>query len=268
MKNDVVLILSPNSIHFPVCFFTVIAIRVVATSCNPIYTVYELSNQIKDCDPKLIITVPELWHKMESFNVPTKYVSNLIRISDTISDLLAVSVTQSDVAALLYSSGTTRKSKGVILTHRNFITASLMVTADQDSYGESKHVFLCFVPMFNIMGLSVILYSQLRRGNVVVSMAKFDINKALKAMEEYRVTQLFVVPPVMIALAKQSVVNKYDLSSVKLIGSGVAPLGKELMEETAKNIPQAAIIQVVFFFFLTRRMDFIHSKHRQEWPST
>ncbi|KAK9920982.1 hypothetical protein M0R45_029516 [Rubus argutus] len=243
-KNDVVLILSPNSIHFPVCFFAVVAIGAIATSCNPLYTVYELSNQIKDCNPKLIITVPELRHKIESFSLPTQYFSDLIKISDPrIADLPEVSVTQSDVAALMYSSGTTGKSKGVILTHWNFITASLMVTADQDRYGEPKHVFLCFVPMFHILGLLVILYSQLRRGNAVVSMAKFSIDKALKAVEKYSVTQLFVVPPVMIALAKQSVVNKYDLSSVKLIASGGAPLGKELMEEAAKNIPQAAIVQ-------------------------
>ncbi|XP_004304462.1 PREDICTED: 4-coumarate--CoA ligase-like 7 [Fragaria vesca subsp. vesca] len=242
-KDDVVLILSPNSIHFPACFLSVVAIGAIATSCNPVYTVYELSDQIKDCNPKLVITVPELWHKIESFNIPTKYFSDLIRTSDSIADLPAVSVRQSDVAALLYSSGTTGKSKGVILTHRNFITASLMITSDQDRFGEPKHVFLCFVPMFHIMGMSVILYSQLRRGNAVVSMPKFDIDKALKAVEEYRVTQLFVVPPVMIALAKQSVVNKYDLSTVKLIVSGAAPLGKELMEDTAKNIPQAAIVQ-------------------------
>ncbi|KAL6133443.1 hypothetical protein ACLB2K_065678 [Fragaria x ananassa] len=242
-KDDVVLILSPNSIHFPVCFFSVVAIGAIATSCNPVYTVYELSDQIKDCNPKLIITLPELWHKIESFNIPTKYFSDLIRTSDSIADLPAFSVRQSDVAALLYSSGTTGKSKGVILTHRNFITESLMITSDQDRYGEPKHVFLCFVPMFHIMGMSVILYSQLRRGNAVVSMPKFDIDKALKAVEEYRVSQLFVVPPVMIALAKQSVVNKYDLSSVKLIVSSAAPLGKELMEETAKNIPRAAIVQ-------------------------
>ncbi|XP_050382881.1 probable CoA ligase CCL10 [Argentina anserina] len=242
-KDDVVLILSPNSIHFPVCFFSVVSIGAIGTTCNPLYTIYELSNQIKDCNPKLIITVPELWHKVESFNIPTKYFSDLITISNSISDLPVVSVTHSDVAALMYSSGTTGKSKGVILTHRNFITASLMMTSDQDHYREPKHVFLCFVPMFHIMGLSVILYSQLRRGNAVVSMAKFNIDKALKAVEEYKVTQLFVVPPVMIALTKQSVVNKYDLTSVKLIVCGAAPLGKELMEETAKNIPQAAVVQ-------------------------
>lgn len=72
---------------------------------------------------------------------------------------------QFDVAALLYSSGTTGKSKGVILTHRNFISASLAGTSDQDRYGEVNNVFLCFLPMYHVFGLSIITYSQLRRGN-------------------------------------------------------------------------------------------------------
>ncbi|BBH07774.1 AMP-dependent synthetase and ligase family protein, partial [Prunus dulcis] len=249
-KNDVVLIFAPNSIHFPVCFFSIVAIGAIATTCNPQYTVSELSSQVNDCDPKLI----------KGFNLPTillgssigapnprvRYFSDLVKISedpDPFSNLPAISVKQSDVAALLYSSGTTGKSKGVILTHRNFITTSLMVTADQDRYGEPRNVFLCIVPMFHIFGLSVIAYSQLRRGNAVVSMAKFEIDRALKAVEKYRVTHLFVVPPVMIALAKQSVVEKYDLSSLEFIASGAAPLGKDMMEECAKNIPQAVIGQ-------------------------
>ncbi|VVA09459.1 PREDICTED: 4-coumarate--CoA ligase [Prunus dulcis] len=259
-KNDVVLIFAPNSIHFPVCFFSIVAIGAIATTCNPQYTVSELSSQVNDCDPKLVITVPELWPKIKGFNLPTillgssigapnprvRYFSDLVKISedpDPFSNLPAISVKQSDVAALLYSSGTTGKSKGVILTHRNFITTSLMVTADQDRYGEPINVFLCIVPMFHIFGLSVIAYSQLRRGNAVVSMAKFEIDRALKAVEKYRVTHLFVVPPVMIALAKQSVVEKYDLSSLEFIASGAAPLGKDLMEECAKNIPQAVVGQ-------------------------
>lgn len=150
---------------------------------------------------------------------------------------------QSDTAALLYSSGTTGKSKGVILTHKNFIAMSMMVTADQDRYGEPKNVYLCFLPMFHVFGLSAITYSQLRRGNTVVSMGKFEFEKFLGAVEKYRVTYLSVVPPVMILLAKHSAVKKYDLSSLKRISSGAAPLGKDVMEECGKNIPQAKITQ-------------------------
>ncbi|XP_059463366.1 probable CoA ligase CCL10 isoform X1 [Corylus avellana] len=258
-KHDVVLIVAPNSIHFPVCFLAVVALGAVVSTCNPSYTIPELSKQVLDCNPKLIITVPELWHKIEEFNLPSImlsssnsmklksnskiwYYSELIK-SNRVFDLSAKNVRQSDIAALLYSSGTTGTSKGVILKHKNFIATSLMVTADQDRHGEPRNVFLCFVPMFHVFGLSAITYSQLRRGNMVVSMGKFEFHKVLGAVEKYKVSYLYVVPPVMILLAKHSAVKKYDLSSLKQIGSGAAPLGKDVMEEIERNFPQVSIIQ-------------------------
>ncbi|KAK9290721.1 hypothetical protein L1049_008895 [Liquidambar formosana] len=262
-KTDVVLIFAPNSIHFPVCFLAIVALGAIATTANPLYTVDELSKQVKDSNPKLVITVPELWGKAKGFNFPSVvmlgsstefisspmsgskiwYYSDLINSSDGVANMPPVSVTQNDVAALLYSSGTTGTSKGVILTHGNFIATAVMVTADQDRYGEKNNVFLCFLPMFHIFGLSVITFAQLQRGNTVVSVGKFEIDRVLRAVEKYRVTHMYVVPPVMIALAKQSVVKKYDLSSLKQLGSGAAPCGKDLMEECAKNLPHADVIQ-------------------------
>ncbi|KAM3689263.1 hypothetical protein ACB098_09G033500 [Castanea mollissima] len=262
-KNDVVLIVAPNSIHFPVCFLAIVALGAIASTCNPSYTVSEISKQVQDCNPKLVITVPELWHKINELNLPSIiigssksmsfkktpsskiwYYSELIEMSNVECELPDKAVTQSDMAALMYSSGTTGKSKGVITMHKNLIATSLMVTADQDRNGDPRNVFLCFVPMFHMFGLSVALYSQLRRGNTVVSMRKFDLEKVLWAVEKYRVTHLCVVPPVMIELVKQSaVLKKYDLSSLKQIRSGAAPLGRDVMEECAKKIPHAEICQ-------------------------
>lgn len=141
-----------------------------------------------------------------------------------------VLIKQSDTAALFYSSGTTGISKGVILTHENFIAASLMMTSDQEFKGETDDVFLCVVPMFHVFGLALILYAQLQKGYTVVSMAKFDFELMLKAIEKYKITRLWVVPPIMLALAKHGAVKKYDISSLKRIGSGAAPLGKEMMQ--------------------------------------
>ncbi|XP_051113600.1 probable CoA ligase CCL7 [Andrographis paniculata] len=262
-KNDVVLIFSPNSIHFPICFFAAIAVGAVATTVNPIYTVAELSKQIEDSTAKIIFTVEDLLPKVRDFGLPVvlfgaeeKPVLQIGRIPSIIlfSELLnsggsfdldsnPYGIRQDDTAALLYSSGTTGTSKGVVLSHRNFIAAALMVSADQDMAGEMHNVYLCVIPMFHIFGLAVILYAQLQRGNAVVSMSKFDLESILKAVEKHRITHLWVVPPIILALAKLSSVNKYDLSSLKQIGSGAAPLGRELMQDCAKNFPQAVVCQ-------------------------
>lgn len=260
-KGDVVLIFAPNSIQFPVCFFAVVAIGAIATTVNPLYTVSELEKQVKDSGPKLIITVAQLRDKTKGFDLPTVLLGrssstpksdkiitffDLLSVGGSASDFPSSNVKQTDTAALLYSSGTTGTSKGVILTHRNFIAASLMCTADQDFRGETNNIFLCFLPMFHIFGLSIITYGQLQRGNTVISLERFEIDTVLRSVQKYKVTHLFVVPPVMIALAKQSVVKNYDLSSLKQLGSGAAPLGKDLMEECANNFPQAAVIQVLY----------------------
>lgn len=262
-KNDVVLIFAPNSIQFPLCFLSIVAIGAIATTVNPLYTVHELAKQVKDSNPKLVITVSELWDKVKNFNLPTVFLgskpnlssdSNIIHFDDLVnqsgsgseSELLNLNINnvkQSDTAALLYSSGTTGTSKGVVLSHGNFIAASLMVTMDQEVSGEKQNVFLCVLPMFHVFGLAVILYSQLQIGNAVVSMTRFELEKILGAVEKYRVTHFWVVPPIILALAKESVVKKFDLSSLKHIGSGAAPLGKDLMEECARNVSHAVVAQ-------------------------
>ncbi|XP_021724352.1 4-coumarate--CoA ligase-like 7 isoform X1 [Chenopodium quinoa] len=257
-KGQAVLILAPNSIYYPVIFLGIVAVGAVATTVNPIYTVSEIKKQIDDCNPKLVVTVPEFWDKLKGFNLPALILgskdngvlnssSKVVYFNDLVNgsavDFPKVVIKQSDTAALLYSSGTTGVSKGVILTHGNFIAASLMVSSDQKFEGEFDEVFLCVIPMFHVFGLSVVLYGQLQMGNAVVSMAKFDFELMLKAIEKYRVTKLWIVPPIVLALAKHNAVKKYDLSSLKQIGSGAAPLGKEMMQECSKVVPQAAIMQ-------------------------
>ncbi|TYH93775.1 hypothetical protein ES332_A13G276700v1 [Gossypium tomentosum] len=262
-KNDRVLIFAPNSIQFPLCFFAVTSIGAIATTANPIYTINELSKQVKDSNPKLVVTVPELFDKVKDFNLPVillgpkrnrqpfdvknvpKILSfhDLLDLAGDVKEFPHVSVKQTDMAALLYSSGTTGISKGVVLTHGNFIAAALMVTMDQELAGDIHRVFLCVLPMFHVFGLAVIVYSQLQKGNALVSMSKFDFGLLLKNVEKYKATHLWVVPPIVLAMAKQSIVKKFDLSSVREIGSGAAPLGKELMEECARNFPQAVVMQ-------------------------
>ncbi|PPD69215.1 hypothetical protein GOBAR_DD33906 [Gossypium barbadense] len=69
-KSDRVLIFAPNSVQFPLCFFAITAIGAIATTANPNYTVNELSKQLKDSNPKLVVTVPELFDKVKDFNIP------------------------------------------------------------------------------------------------------------------------------------------------------------------------------------------------------
>ncbi|XP_058771161.1 probable CoA ligase CCL10 [Vicia villosa] len=268
-RGDVVLLFAPNSIRFPVCFLAIVSIGAIATTCSPLYTVTELTKQIEDSNPKLAFTVLELLDKIEQLPLdlpsillddasyllfPPKIFSSLVwdyqdftgESNESSEELFPANcfVSQSDVAVILYSSGTTGRSKGVMLTHKNFIATAVAGTADQDFYGEGKNVFLCLVPMHHVMGLAVITYTQLRRGNTVVIMGKFELEKTLAAVEKFKVTHLYVAPPVMVELVnRRQVVDGYDLSSLKQLAGGAAPLGKDLMQECAKILPKIEIIQ-------------------------
>ncbi|KAL5981783.1 putative CoA ligase ccl7 [Asimina triloba] len=268
-KGDVVLLVSPNSLRFPLSFLAVVSIGAIATTANPLYTPAELSKQAADCRPKLVLTVAPLYEKVAPLRLPTliltpksqsprivspfgvTYLDDLLSASGDAVGPPSIPVGQSDTAALLYSSGTTGASKGVELTHRNFISAALMVAADQESDGEGRNTFLCFLPLFHVFGLAVLMFAQLQRGNSLVTMARFELEAVLRAIGKYRVTYLFVVPPVMIALAKHSGVNKYDVSSLKRLGSGAAPLGKDIMEECARTFPNALVVQSMVCVGLT-----------------
>lgn len=153
-----------------------------------------------------------------------------------------VEVNQSDLAAIMYSSGTTGDVKGVKLTQRNFI-ASIANYHAQRPERNSPAVMLYTVPLFHVFGFHYILKSVTLTETVVV-MERFDLKKMLKTVEDFKVTQLVVAPPVVVAMAKGSVTHGYDLSSLEAVGSGGAPLGKDVMQAFADRFPNIILFQV------------------------
>ncbi|KAJ6831057.1 uncharacterized protein M6B38_350005 [Iris pallida] len=249
-KGDVVLHFAPNSLHFPVCFLSIVSLGAVATTVNPAYTTAELSKQAKDSNAKLVLTTPSLSRKATPLGLPVAYVGDIAKTTPPPPPRRFAPpprILQSDAAALLYSSGTTGASKGVVLTHRNFICTSLMLSADQDADGDGGGVntVLCFLPMFHVYGLSNVIYGNLRRGNTVVVMERFGSMEAMmRTVEKYGVTHVPVVPPILVALAKKSgAAGGYNLSSLRRIGVGAAPVGADVMEEVAKIYPHVQIAQ-------------------------
>ncbi|KAL6137957.1 hypothetical protein ACLB2K_063246 [Fragaria x ananassa] len=74
-------------------------------------------------------------------------------------------------------------------------------------------------------------------GETLVLMERFDFEGLLKAVERFKVTYMPVSPPLIVALAKSELAEKYDLSSLRLLGCGGAPLGKETAERFVKRFP-------------------------------
>lgn len=124
--------------------------------------------------------------------------------------------------------------KGVMLSHSN-IVANTMQNVSCESHLGPKDNVLAFLPFFHIYGLTCILHHALYRGFNCVVMAKFDIEGWCKTVQEQRISFAYVVPPVVLLLSKHPCVEKYDLSSIRMMNSGAAPLTKELVEALHKR---------------------------------
>jgi acyl-CoA synthetase (AMP-forming)/AMP-acid ligase II len=145
------------------------------------------------------------------------------------------------VALLPYSSGTTGLPKGVMLTHANLVT-----TVRQVNRGlrlTARDTVLAVAPFFHVMGFTATLALPLACGATVVTMPRFDLEGFLALVQRHRVTVLVVPPPVMAALPRHPLVDRYDLSSLELIVSGGAPLDAELQRAVAARVPGAAVGQ-------------------------
>ena len=137
-------------------------------------------------------------------------------------------VNPDDVALLMYTSGTTGRPKGAMLTHANHAwnvfhtTQRLPIQADTVALGVA--------PMFHIGGTSVTVLPTLFQGGTVVTLPEFDAVKVLEATEQEKITALFCVPSMWQMIVEELENKKYDLSSVEFLMTGAAPTPMSILK--------------------------------------
>ncbi|XP_008787558.2 4-coumarate--CoA ligase-like 5 [Phoenix dactylifera] len=252
-KGDVVLLLSPNSILYPAIVLGVLSAGAVVTTANPLNTAAEVAKQARDSGAKLAIAAPEEAHKTAAAGVPTILttrsapdesgvggpvsVEELMEGGDPEAMPSLEGVAQSDVAALLYSSGTTGASKGVVLTHANLIAMVALVKWTAEASGAVEDVYLGFIPMFHVYGLGFFSLGLPAAGATTVVMPRFDFHAMLEAVEKHGVSNIPAVPSVVLAMAKAGNGGGRDLSALRRVGTGAAPLGAEVGREFRRRYP-------------------------------
>jgi len=154
---------------------------------------------------------------------------------------------ETTTCCLNYSSGTTGVPKGVEISHYSYVAngAGVVFINELDpEWNEKKKRArgLCFLPLYHAYAQTYFVANLPRLRMPVYIMPGFDFLKMLTYVQRYRITSLACVPPIVVALAKHPAVKKFDLSSVEGIGSGAAPLGKEVAEEAEKVFPGGKVI--------------------------
>ena len=240
-KGDVVAIYSPNVPEYAVIFNAVAALGGINTTVNPLYTAAELTNQLRDSGARFLITVPAVLDKAteaaSAVGIDDIYVFGTAAGARPFSELLEAPPSPpevaidpfNDVVALPYSSGTTGLPKGVMLTHRNLVANLCQCEGATtfDGFNE-RDVTIAVLPFFHIYGMVVIMMLTLSRGGTVVSMPRFEFREFLGALEKYRVTTAPLVPPIVLGMVKNPAVDEFDLSRIRMVFSGAAPLGEDI----------------------------------------
>lgn len=254
---------SANCIDIPALIWGVHWAGGICSPANPSYTVDELTFQLRDSGAKALVTqkaflkvaleaasnagIPEdriiLVGERSQDSMRFKHFTSIRNVAGTNRYRRTKLDPQRDLAFLVYSSGTTGKPKGVMLSHKNIVANVAMgrvaeggnLTWNEGLNGEGDKV-LAFLPFFHIYGLTCLIHQAIYNGYTLVVMARFDIEKFCAIIQARKITFAYIVPPVVLLLGKHPVAEKYDLSSLRMLSSGAAPLTRELVDTVYRRL--------------------------------
>ncbi|MGQ0566754.1 MAG: AMP-binding protein [Gemmobacter sp.] len=248
--GQVVAILAPNCPEYAIAFHGPLWAGGTVTTLNPSYTATEIHHQLANSGAVLLVTIPQFLAAAREGTAGTAVreivvigVAEGVRsLDDLMGDALPAQVpvdVEHDTAVLPYSSGTTGLPKGVMLTHRNLVVNVDQKLAISDiAQGEWT---VGFLPFFHIYGQTVLMNLYLAAGAGVVTMPRFDLELFLRLCAEYRTRMIYCAPPVVVALAKHPMVDQFDLSAVKRLFSGAAPLSGDLADAVGRRMGVQAV---------------------------
>lgn len=246
--GTVVGLLCPNVPVFASVFHGILRAGATVTTFNSLSTPEDIEKQITDSHATWLMTISPLLAGAKAAAAAVGIADDHLVVIDgvdghpSLRDLLgeaapAPSVTfdpATHLAVLPYSSGTTGKPKGVMLSHRNLVAnveqSRQMITI------EPVDRVLAFLPFFHIYGMTVLLNLAIKEHATLVTMPKFDFVEFLRVMQDHRCSFVFIAPPVAVGLAKHPLVEQFDLSSVRMILSGAAPLDGALAQAVVDRL--------------------------------
>lgn len=265
----------PNCVQYAPILYGIFASGLTVTLANPLLTHGELAWVLQNAQPEAVITTSAGWRTLEKaiaddkkagVTIPFKKFNRIFIVDPEnddygsgasskaslptaaqdwrtlLSDKPLTTPVQFDsqeckrrAAVILWSSGTSGRSKGVILSHYGLCVNMHAYWHSNPHFG-TEHRWLGFAPFYHIFGMSYVLLYAACLGATVVVMSKFTPDKMLQYVQDYRITFLHMAPPVGVLLAKSPMLNHYDLSSLKEGVSGGAPFPREIIEMIHKRL--------------------------------
>ena len=218
----------PNCIDFLLAWFGALRAGAWVMPISPLHTPAEMETQVRDAGARYALTAPERAPDLAAI-VDHVFVpgGNWNDIVGCLAPPPSLRTSVEELAIMPYSSGTTGKPKGVMLTHFN-IVSNLRQFSSVVPLG-ADDVMVNIAPLYHATGLSF-LTGILGVGGTMVLMRKFELETWLALNERHHATFLFGPPPVALAVAKSPLWDKFRLNSLQWMLCGAAPLGADLQE--------------------------------------
>jgi acyl-CoA synthetase (AMP-forming)/AMP-acid ligase II len=253
-RGDRVAILLGTQLEFPLAFFGAMKIGAVVVPLNTRFKGEELAYEINHSESKILVVDEEYWPFIEPVHdqltnleiiffhgrsVPTGTIPFMLLAESEESLLPIESLSESDSAVIMYTSGTTGKPKGAILHHLGLVTTAMDVVSFMSLGLGDKMV--CCVPLFHVTGLNMILLGSILGGIPLVLMRNFKIKKFLEIMMSEKITEYIGVINVIWLMVNHPDFEKYDLSAFKRALFGGSFATEEMVNGIKAKIPQLKI---------------------------
>ena len=243
-KGQHVCLLTPNCPEFVVAFYALARLGAVASAMNPSYREREVEYQLGDAEAVAVVVHRSLLPLVESVRARLPHLRHVIAVGGgdgamaagvlAFADLVAgesaapppsSGVTDDDLVALPYSSGTTGLPKGVMLTHRNLVVNNLQFVASLRVRSTDR--LLLFLPLYHIYG-TMLMGAAIATGATAILMDRFEPTECLRLVRRHGITLFFAVPPVLLVLSQRPDTDAEAFRSVRLVMVGAAPVAPEL----------------------------------------
>ncbi|PMD50624.1 4-coumarate-CoA ligase 2 [Hyaloscypha bicolor E] len=257
VKGDVVALFSPNTPWYPVAMLAVNRVAGIVSGASPAYNVEEMTYALKTAGAKYLFTVPGsmqvaaaaakeagigkekvflLEGKMEGFMGMGELLEQGRKEREQVVEYkLKEGERNADLCGFLsFSSGTTGLPNAVMISHANVIAQCLQIALITPP---THKKILAVLPAFHITGLVHALHLPILLNAEVYMLSSFTMPSMLSTISKYKISELLLVPPILIRMVRDEVVKEYDLSCVERFSSGAAPLSEEIIRALERRFP-------------------------------
>lgn len=249
-KGDRVGYLGFNSHLTYECFLAAPLIGAAAVPLNFRLSKYELIDMLNDCRPKVVV-VDEAHHDLLQECLPScPSIERVLRQGAAYEEAIAnapdapdfemLSSGGDDLLIIIYTGGTTGRSKGVMLSHTNIYSNQMAILSNWEMHqGEG---YCLTGPLFHVAGSARLLTAPML-GNHMVLMPKFDITELMRLIQTHTIKIAQFVPTMIAMMLDHPDFGKYDVTSLRLITYGSAPMQPELIARVMKALPHVGFAQ-------------------------